>query len=138
MERRAEVKFCFHGIAQRPYQEYAILSDMLLNKRLIQVLVSVVCLLVYIVFEILYLLEDPNVLVYAYVAVLVQPQMATLPHAAARSLLLVGWGRNLKSKGEKNLYVKIKKLNKSRTDKQSQTGNSVTTSHKQATVQPSP
>lgn len=44
---------------------------MLLNTRLIQVLVSVVCLLVYIVFEVLYLLEDPSVLVYACVAVLV-------------------------------------------------------------------
>lgn len=45
-----------------------MLSDMLLNTRLIQVLVSVVCLLVYIVYEILYLLEDPNVLVCACVA----------------------------------------------------------------------
>lgn len=45
MERRAEVIFCFNGIARRLYQEYAILSDMLLNTRLIQVLVSVTCVL---------------------------------------------------------------------------------------------
>lgn len=45
MERRAEAILCFNGIARRPYQEYTILSDMLLNTRLIQVLVSVVYVL---------------------------------------------------------------------------------------------
>lgn len=64
--------------------------------------VSVVYFLVYIVCEILYLLKDLNVLVCAYVAVVVKPQMATQAYPAARSLPAVRWGgRNQKSKGEK-------------------------------------